>query len=285
MAQAGFELRDTITDLFDPSPIAADFVASLSPAQAEAFAHVLAADDRLADLFWIYGSGFPKSLNVCRSIDKVSGESGVFAGPKTPAHAGRKRKVAGVAIHDRPWMHDPESIDRNNREYLPSSEYARRFEGFGTALKPAFEPIVLARKPLAEKSVAEQVLATGTGAINVGGCRIGDDHLREVKAGQAKLGTFERTDMVTPELMPSLRPASCWRVEVMNGGAGRRVYGLRSTESTSTGRSTSAVLNAPAAASSSRTTPSLVRAPDWSKSFPVARREPSSSTSLAGNGV
>ncbi len=173
MAQAGFELRDTITDLFDPSPIAAEFVASLSPAQAEAFAHVLAADDRLADLFWIYGSGFPKSLNVCRSIDKVSGESGVFAGPKTPAHAGRKRKVAGVAIHDRPWMHDPESIDRNNREYLPSSEYARRFEGFGTALKPAFEPIVLARKPLAEKSVAEQVLATGTGAINVGGCRIG----------------------------------------------------------------------------------------------------------------
>jgi len=72
-------------------------------------------------------------------------------------------------------------------------------EGLGTALKPAFEPIVLARKPLSEKTVAENVLRWRTGALNIDGCRIGTEILPAQKAGQAKLGTFERENMVTPE--------------------------------------------------------------------------------------
>lgn len=70
-------------------------------------------------------------------------------------------------------------------------------QGWGTALKPAWEPIIMARKPLIG-TVAANVLKFGTGAINVDGSRIGTEVLPELRAGQARLGTFERTNMVTP---------------------------------------------------------------------------------------
>lgn len=88
-------------------------------------------------LFWLYGSGMPKSHNVGKGIDKTiaaaSGDSEVAATPE-------------------------------------GAEWA----GWGTALKPAFEPIVLARKPIAEGSIARQTLATGTGGINIDECRVPD---------------------------------------------------------------------------------------------------------------
>jgi len=68
----------------------------------------------------------------------------------------------------------------------------------GTALKPDYEPLLLARKPLVG-TVAANVLAHGTGGLNIDGCRVGDEVLPEITAGQAKLGTFERGVMVTPE--------------------------------------------------------------------------------------
>ncbi len=72
------------------------------------------------------------------------------------------------------------------------------FDGWGTALKPAWEPIVLARRPLI-CTVAENVLKYGTGAINVDACRVGSEVLPAQIAGEAKLGTFERKNMLTPE--------------------------------------------------------------------------------------
>src|SRR5699024_5824758 len=60
----------------------------------------------------------------------------------------------------------------------PATPEAAQWDGWGTALKPAFEPIVLARKPLAEKTVARNVLAHGTGAINIDGCRIEGEPVR-----------------------------------------------------------------------------------------------------------
>jgi DNA modification methylase len=63
-----------------------------------------------------------------------------------------------------------EKIDGGDEE-----EDLRQFSGFGTTLKPAFEPIVLARKPLEEDTIAEQVMETGTGGLNIDGCRVGDD--------------------------------------------------------------------------------------------------------------
>jgi site-specific DNA-methyltransferase (adenine-specific) len=111
-------------------------------------------------LSWLYGSGFPKSLDVSKAIDKAAGALGdegvgfVVAGD----YGGR-----GLKSPPRDGYIPP----------TPATEDAQRWEGWGTALKPAWEPIILARKPLSERSVAANVLAHGTGGINVDGCRIG----------------------------------------------------------------------------------------------------------------
>lgn len=128
-------------------------------------------------LMWLYGSGFPKSLDVSKAIDKAVLE----AGPPV------KRMIPGADQNKVGWEKN------NGREFVPTvttpaTDAAREWSGWGTALKPAHEPIVLARKPLAEKNVAANVLAHGTGAINVDGCRIGgpDGH----GGGQKSSGGF-----------------------------------------------------------------------------------------------
>jgi DNA modification methylase len=127
---------------------------------------------------WLYGSGFPKSQNVSKFIDKELGATGSFGGPKSEAHAGwiERGKMRGddnEAGWQRPWMDDPEAVSNAARTYLPGSEQAKKFDGFGTALKPACEPICMGRKPLSEKTIAANVLRWGTGAINIDGCRVG----------------------------------------------------------------------------------------------------------------
>ncbi|MCK9601261.1 MAG: site-specific DNA-methyltransferase [Sphaerochaeta sp.] len=125
---------------------------------------------------WLYGTGFPKSLDVSKAIDKAEGATGTFGGPKSAAHAeqlatGRARRGQGNEGWERPWMDDPEAVNRAFSEYLPGSEKGRAYKGWGTALKPAFEPIVVARKPLAG-TVAANVLRYGTGALNIDATRI-----------------------------------------------------------------------------------------------------------------
>jgi site-specific DNA-methyltransferase (adenine-specific) len=80
----------------------------------------------------------------------------------------------------------------------PITAAAAAWSGWGTALKPALEPITVARKPLAG-TVAENVLAHGTGALNIDGCRVCTERLPSITAAQAQIGTFERGVMVTPE--------------------------------------------------------------------------------------
>jgi site-specific DNA-methyltransferase (adenine-specific) len=96
--------------------------------------------------------------------------------PKSAAHAGwidrgRMRGDEGEEGWQRPWMQDEGAVSNAARRYLPGSTEAQAFAGWGTALKPAFEPVVVARKPLAG-TLAANVLAWGTGALNVDGCRI-----------------------------------------------------------------------------------------------------------------
>src|SRR3546814_17419605 len=93
-----------------------------------------------------------------------------------------------------PWMDDPAQVDKNARQYLPATPDARRWEGWGTALKPAHEPIVMARKPLIG-TVAENVTTHGTGAINIDACRVGADVTvtrRNGNSGGEKFGRAER---------------------------------------------------------------------------------------------
>ena len=128
---------------------------------------------------WLYGSGFPKSLDVSKAIDKAVGATGTYGEPKSAAHAGwidrgRMRGDEGEDGWQRPWMQDEGAVSNAARRYLPGSTEAQAFAGWGTALKPAFEPVVVARKPI-QGTVAANVLAWGTGALNVDGCRIGED--------------------------------------------------------------------------------------------------------------
>ena len=110
-------------------------------------------------IMWLYGSGFPKSLNVGKAIDKKNGVQGDVIGT---------RKVTSSDIGQKSgWNHL--NTDRGDYEYR---EIMNEYEGWGTALKPAHEPIVMARKPLSEKSIVDNVLKHGTGAINIDGCRI-----------------------------------------------------------------------------------------------------------------
>ena len=120
-------------------------------------------------LAWLYGSGFPKSMNVGKAIDKLAGAErevvGEYASPEgTTGWKGQtSRAVYGVSAY----------VDGEPRPITaPATPEAEAWDGWGTALKPAFEPIVLARKPLAEKTVARNVLAYGTGAINIDATRI-----------------------------------------------------------------------------------------------------------------
>ena len=107
---------------------------------------------------WMYGSGFPKSLDVSKAIDKAAGEL---------QHEGRDMMSSNSAT-----MTLTPSIKPS--EYVkpaPATDAANQWQGWGTALKPAHEPIVVARKPLIG-TVAENVQAHGTGALNIDGCRV-----------------------------------------------------------------------------------------------------------------
>jgi len=112
---------------------------------------------------WVYGSGFPKSLDVSKALDKAAGAErevvGRYSdnGRKCPKHQNTHATWEGDAMVD---------------ITAPATEAANQWSGWGTALKPAMEPITVARKPL-DGTVAENVLRHGTGAINVDGCRVG----------------------------------------------------------------------------------------------------------------
>ena len=125
---------------------------------------------------WLYGSGFPKSHNVANAIDKKMGESN-----------------RGHAISSGNRFHPTTGEARPNGEKLEKYQSRRPeskgWEGWGTALKPAFEPIVVARKPLIG-TVAENVLTHGTGGLNIDGSRIGIETITTTN-GKGFAGSFE----------------------------------------------------------------------------------------------
>jgi len=121
---------------------------------------------------WVYGQGFPKSHDVSKGIDRT---------------AGAKRKVVKTVPGRMPqaqatgWGNPGVDTFRDERRgtvdmdvTAPATDAAKQWEGWGTALKPAMEPICVARKPL-DGTVAENVLKHGTGAINIDGCRVGTE--------------------------------------------------------------------------------------------------------------
>ena len=108
-------------------------------------------------IMWIYGQGFPKSHNIGKAIDKIQGNEREVVGDN-PNH----RTTSGLLELGFQDGRESSTITKGNSDW----------EGWGTALKPAHEPIVMARKPLSEKSIAENVIKWGTGGINIDECRI-----------------------------------------------------------------------------------------------------------------
>lgn len=138
---------------------------------------------RNGKVFITGNSGFPKSLNVGKAVDKLMGN---------------ERKVVGERHRNVKHYDDLNGWNDNNTtgdfEYTKGNS---EFEGWGTALKPAHEPIVLARKPISEKSIAENCLKWGTGGLNIDGCRVAvnpevDDMLRNVTRKQRETETWEK---------------------------------------------------------------------------------------------
>jgi site-specific DNA-methyltransferase (adenine-specific) len=129
---------------------------------------------------WIYGSGFPKSLNIGKAIDKAAGAEREVVGTETKARSTSGNSALPTMGGDTQYK----TWDIT----APATEAAKQWDGWGTALKPACEFFTLARKPLSEKTVAANVLKWGTGGINVDRCRV--DPTNDV-SGWSKTGSKE----------------------------------------------------------------------------------------------
>jgi DNA modification methylase len=177
---------------------------------------------------WLYGSGFPKSHDVSKGIDRA---------------AGAEREVVGVAGKSgsaRSCM----AGDFTGGEYMataPATDAAKQWQGWGTALKPAWEPICLARKPLIG-TVAANVIAHGTGAINIDGCRIGEDQTTTIRSGHSGDNGIYGSDSRKFE---RLNPPGRWPANVIHDGSedvleafaayGERASGVLTTKSKARG--------------------------------------------------
>lgn len=123
-------------------------------------------------IMWVYGSGFPKSHNIAKQLDKLAGVKGEIIGEKTgKGYSSQQEKNLAHGFREYKDGLPYEHADLN--EYALASDEAKQWDGWGTALKPAHEPMVLARKPLIG-TVANNVLTHGTGGLNIDGSRVGD---------------------------------------------------------------------------------------------------------------
>ncbi len=180
-------------------------------------------------IMWLYGSGFPKSHDVSKGIDRAAGverEKVRYSNPRNPKATGSGRD--GMVGATRPWIE--KAMEHGYHELasdIPATDAARQWEGWGTALKPACEPIVLARKPLSESTVAANVLKWGTGALNIDACRIhaddaqgGDYVVTRLKPGATlnKTGGNWRPEEGGVEYRGEMKPGR-WPANVIHDGS------------------------------------------------------------------
>ena len=135
------------------------------------------------EIQWLYGSGFPKSYNISKGIDKK---------------VGAKRQVVGVKKHSTNFENAiknrvgylQDEANKNNKKCFgygeelittPATTEAKQWDGWGTALKPAHEPIMVARKPLSERTIVDNVLKWGTGGLNIDDSRVEFDNNESAK--------------------------------------------------------------------------------------------------------
>jgi DNA modification methylase len=139
-------------------------------------------------IMWVYGSGFPKSMNIAKALDKTNGFQGEVIGTE--------KVDIGMQGGS---MHSGRSTNVVEREITKLSDQAQQWEGWGTALKPAHEPMVLARKPL-EGTVVNNVLTYGVGGLNIDGSRIEGEVLSVPMAEWTRSGTTGSSDKRNGEM-------------------------------------------------------------------------------------
>lgn len=151
-------------------------------------------------IMWVYGSGFPKSLDVSKAIDKSAGAEREkiridASQVRNPKASGSGKDGAEGAT--RPWIEEALKKGYHEKDSdAPATDEAKQWSGWGTALKPAHEPICVARKPLSG-TVAENVLTHSTGALNIDGCRVPTDE--QIKGGSGGLLSHQRDNTDYPQ--------------------------------------------------------------------------------------
>jgi site-specific DNA-methyltransferase (adenine-specific) len=178
---------------------------------------------------WVYGSGFPKSLDVSKAIDKAAGAEREVVGP------GRWNHVKGSNDAQADCLIRPGG---KHVETAPATPAAQQWSGWGTALKPALEPITVARKPF-KGTVAANVLEHGTGAINVDGCRVATDEnpsgARRASAPPIREAGTWANDRRSPVTFAEMRPGETlgrWPSNLIHDGSDE-VVGLFPAEARS----------------------------------------------------
>ena len=169
---------------------------------------------------WVYSTGFPKSLNVSKAIDKAAGKERKVVGQKVRGDV-EKTKTSGSTYASADANKNNKAIFGYGVENItaPETEAASQWQGWGTALKPALEPITVARKPLGEKTVAANVLAHGTGAINVDGCRVATNEEQPKGSGNARKSSRcyrDRNALIGGSVTPA---AGRWPANLIHDGS------------------------------------------------------------------
>lgn len=189
---------------------------------------------------WVYGSGFPKSLDVSKAIDKAAGAEREVLGTVDPRGAfdGRERKSAAINTNWRGAEGRDDVRDLSKKDVTaPATDAARQWQGWGTALKPALEPITMARKPFAS-TVAANVLEHGTGALNIDGCRVATEENLNGGAysnGSKDLGaaTSYATGVNAGEFV---QPTGRWPANLIHDGSDEVVAGFPDSNGSGTAR-------------------------------------------------
>jgi len=178
---------------------------------------------------WVYGSGFPKSLDVSKAIDRAAGAKREVVGMSARHGGGAKvfenQGGTGFATNGKPDI------------TAPATDAAKQWAGWGTALKPAMEPITVARKPLIG-TVAENVLRHGTGAINVDGCRVGteddDDYGRSAAGADGKVNSGIWSNGARPKFEQQAHSQGRFPANIIHDGSDEVVGLFPQTESQQT---------------------------------------------------
>lgn len=158
---------------------------------------------------WVYGSGFPKSLDVSKAIDKA---------------AGAEREVIGKTVRSANRAAAPDQsggksyrLEGESEITRPATDEAKQWQGWGTALKPALEPITVARKPLVG-TVAANVLGHGTGALNIDGCRVPAETMPQ-NTGNGGMPRRHEDEQRDPGIVSQPHALGRWPANVIHDGS------------------------------------------------------------------